>query len=72
MKAVCINNINKTYTFTIGKIYEVQLIKNSFIHDNTPFCWKCRDDSGRVVIMPIGYFSEIEEYRNQRIDQLLK
>jgi hypothetical protein len=74
MKAICINNVigNKTYNLTIGKIYEVQLVKNSFIPDNNPLCWKCINDFMVMTIMPIDTFSEIDRYRNQRIDQLLK
>jgi hypothetical protein len=90
MKAVCVNNTigEKTYDLTIGKIYEVQLIKNSFIgsggrvltktKDSDPFYWECiiyeKTSSNRryKIIMPFNTFISEKEYRNQRIEQLLK
>ena len=75
MKVVCIDdypfpkmgkNPDKIEIFlTLGRVYEL-------IDDGSEQSYKLYDDSGKIVILSKRRFVELEQYRKEKLDELLK
>ena len=75
MKVVCIDdypfpkmgkNPDKIEIFlTLGRVYEL-------IDDGSEQSYKLYDDSGKIVFISKRRFVDLEEYRQEKLDELLK
>jgi len=82
MKAICVKNIKNftsatsfkgesKYDLTIGKIYEIYEVQQ-FAPNLLPKKWQVIDDFRKNVHTPLDFFIPIAEYRNDKIDEILK
>ncbi len=87
MKAICVKNtlekklhsrfdyLNDSglskFDLTIGKIYEIYEIQQ-FAPNILPKKWQVIDDFRKNVHTPLDFFIPIVEYRNDKIDEILK
>ncbi len=67
MKMICVNNDNgdEDINLTIGKEYEC----SGSYYGNYSFC-KLVNDIGKWIACPKNYFITLEEYRNQKLEEL--
>ena len=82
MKAVCVKNTKNVisatsfkgesnYDLTIGKVYEIYEVQQ-FAPNLLPKKWQVIDDFRKNVHAPLDFFIPIVEYRNDKIDEILK
>ena len=85
MKAICVKNIKNVisstsfkgeshlskYDLTIGKVYEIYEVQQ-FAPNILPKKWQVIDDFRKNVHTPLDFFIPIVEYRNDKIDEILK
>ena len=85
MKAICIQNERERisafnfngesslqkFNLTIGKVYEIYELRE-FAPDILPK--KCRliDDRGKTIHTAFDFFKPIEEFRDEKIEKILK
>jgi len=82
MKAICVKNTKNVisatsfegeskYDLTIGKVYEIYEVQQ-FAPNLLPKKWQVIDDFRKNVHTPLDFFIPIVEYRNDKIDEILK
>jgi len=70
MKAVCISNISETgkvMSFTVGKIYDVELASHRLEDDNY---YVYANDNGVDMFCGKKWFKLISEIRNEKLNEL--
>ncbi len=72
MKMICVNNEDEDedINLTIGKEYECL---DSYYYGNYSFeiiICKLVNDIGKWIVCPKNYFITLEEYRNQKLEEL--
>jgi hypothetical protein len=61
---------NANYPLTYGKVYEAEYDENEIIYSSTGIYYKVLDDENNHKWYYHKYFTNLEDFRNQKINKL--